>query len=66
MRITIKNDGKGKPQSWEAVFNAGGTGWCVSAWAYGANEQEAREDLANRLLKAEFACQEDVKTPKPP
>lgn len=53
MKITIKNDGKGKAQSYEAELNEFSEGnywghWKLELSGYGANEFSAKESNKNR------------------
>ncbi len=49
MKVAITNDEKGKHQSWEAKAEHFMDGIALHAWAYGANETEARQRLSKHL-----------------
>lgn len=52
MPIKITDDKKEKHQSFEASFSVDGTGWNLDLSGYGANEQEARDELCRITAKA--------------
>ena len=43
--VSVKNDGKGKRQSWESAINFDDAGINFYLYAYGESEEEARSNL---------------------
>jgi len=43
--ITVRDDGKGKRQSWESVVSLDDAGINFCLYAYGESEEEARSNL---------------------